>query len=175
MSRNIWIISDTHFNHANIIKYCDRPFKSTEEMDEVMVDNWNSVVKDEDIVYHLGDVYFSGGRTDGYISTLLSRLKGRKRLVLGNHDDAKDQQFYKPFQKITVWRMFPDFGLLLTHVPVHESSLFRGASGNEKDPPKLRNIHGHIHTQKSPSTDHLCVCVEQTGYFPVNIEAIRKW
>lgn len=175
MSRNIWVTSDTHFNHANIIKYCDRPFHTTREMDDEMVDRWNAVVKDGDIVYHLGDVYFGGGATDGYINTLLARLHGRKRLVLGNHDNGKDQKLQQAFQKIVVWRMFPEFGLLLTHVPVHETSLFRGATGNEKDPPKLRNIHGHIHTAKSPSKDHMCVCVEQTDYYPVNIEAIRKW
>lgn len=175
MSRNIWVISDTHFNHGNIIDYCERPFKSTEEMDNTLVENWNKVVKDNDVVYHLGDVYFSGGRTDGYISTLLSRLRGRQRLVLGNHDNGKDPILQTRFQKISVWRMFPEFGLLLTHVPVHESSLFRGASGNEKNPPKLRNVHGHIHTAKAPSADHFCACVEQTSYAPVNIEELRKW
>lgn len=175
MTRDIWIVSDTHFNHGNIIRYCDRPFHTAREMDDVMVDRWNSVVKDGDIVYHLGDVYFGGGAADGYIGSLLARLRGRKRLILGNHDNGKDQKLQQVFQKIDVWRMFPEFGLLLTHVPVHESSLFRGATGNEKDPAKLLNIHGHIHTQKSPSKDHRCVCVEQIDYTPVHIEELRKW
>lgn len=162
MSRNIWVISDTHFGHDNIIKYCDRPFADSKEMNEALVENWNSVVKDGDIVYHLGDVYFGEkGR-----SVLLSeRLKGRKRLILGNHDSGKDQTLHRYFQKIEVWRMFPEFGLLLTHVPVHESTL---------NPRKCKiNIHGHIHEKDSPSEFHRNVSVEKINYTPINIEELR--
>lgn len=175
--RNIYVISDTHFNHMNIIKYCDRPWYDADSMNWDMVERWNSVVKDEDIVYHLGDVYMGSGFSTEYTKNLLSKLKGRKRLVLGNHDNGKDQILQNVFQKISVWRMFPEFGLLLTHVPVHESSLTRG---NPDGPIKetstlLRNVHGHIHDKEAPSKNHRCVCVEQTNYCPVNIEELRKW
>lgn len=168
MARDIWVISDTHFGHDNIIKYCERPFQDSKEMDERIVQNWNSVVKDGDIVYHLGDVYFGErGR-----SVLLSeRLKGRKRLILGNHDSGKDQTLHRYFQKIEVWRMFPEFGLLLTHVPVHESSLERFDEGALSS--KLLNIHGHIHNKEAPSHNHQNVSVEMTNYTPVNIEDLR--
>jgi calcineurin-like phosphoesterase family protein len=165
--RDIWVVSDTHFGHDNIIKYCDRPFANATEMDEALIENWNSVVKDGDIVYHLGDVYFSEGHK------ALPKLKGRKRLILGNHDDGKDQALQRHFQKIMVWRMFPEFGLLLTHVPVHESALFRGPTGNEENPPKLLNVHGHIHEKPSPSADHRNVSVERTKYTPINIDELR--
>lgn len=186
MSRNIWVISDTHFNHSNIIKYCNRPFSSPNEMNDILVDKWNANVKEGDKVYHLGDVYMGGGFSREYTDYLLSRLNGRKRLVLGNHDNGKDQILQKHFEKIDVWRMFPEFGLLLTHVPVHESSLTRGSDhGPVKDltdvltdrgePKLMRNVHGHIHDKPAPSKNHLCVCVEHTNYAPVNIEDIRKW
>ena len=163
MTREIWITSDTHFGHENIIRYCDRPFANAAEMDEMLIENWNSVVKDGDIVYHLGDVYLGvEGRK------AIPKLNGRKRLVLGNHDNGKDQALIGGFQKISVWRMFKEFGLLLTHVPVHESSLYRADR-------KLLNVHGHIHTNPSPSSDHRCVCVEQTDYTPVNIAELRIW
>ena len=174
MDRNIWVISDTHFNHTNIINYCDRPFNSTKHMNEMLVSNINEVVKEIDILYHLGDVYFNGSNEE-LNQTWYGKLHGRKRLVLGNHDNGKDQKLNAMFAKITVWRLFSEFGLLLTHVPVHETSLYRGKTGNEKDPKKLLNVHGHIHTSKSPSSDHKCVCVEQTNYYPVNIEDLRVW
>lgn len=171
---NIWVISDTHFGHRNIIEYCNRPFKTTYLMNEAIRDNWNSVVKPEDKVYHLGDVYMGWNEQEDILH-FLNSLNGKKRLILGNHDNGKDQILQKAFQKIDVWRMFPEFGLLLTHVPVHESALYRGSTGNEKEPKKLLNIHGHIHENQSPTIDHRNVCVEHLNYRPINIEKLRKW
>ncbi len=82
----IYFTSDTHFHHANIIKYCNRPFSSTEEMNEVLIKNWNDTVKPEDTVYHLGDFCFA---RDIYAhSKILSSLNGTKHLVYGNHDKS---------------------------------------------------------------------------------------
>jgi calcineurin-like phosphoesterase family protein len=163
----IWVVSDTHFGHSNIIKYCFRPFSSAEEMDEEMIERWNKVVTPEDHVYHLGDVYFSKDSNFQY------RLNGKKRLILGNHDNGKDDTLLKMFQKIMVWRMFPDLGLLLTHVPCHPDGL------SFKD---LTNVHGHIHEkivtryteyENRPDPRYKNVSVEQIDYTPVNIEALR--
>lgn len=167
--RNIWLISDTHFNHSNIIKFCERPFEDAKKMNEALVENWNSVVREQDKVYHLGDVYMGGGFPREDTTRLLRSLNGHKRLILGNHDNGKDQILQSVFEKIEVWRMFPEFGLLLTHVPVHESTLGEGRFMEKK----FLNIHGHIHTNPSPSDFHQCVCVEQINYTPVNIEELR--
>lgn len=169
---DIWVISDTHFSHSNILKFTDnegnkiRPFSSVSEMDWEMVERWNSVVKPGDKVYHLGDVYMSASK--GYMENILSKLNGQKRLILGNHDNGKDQILQKYFKKIDVWRKFPEFGLLLTHVPVHESTLKEARFGVH-----TLNIHGHIHQNKSPDGPYQCVCVEQTNYTPVHIEELR--
>lgn len=179
---NIWVTSDTHFGHDNIISYCDRPFKNSKEMDEALLENWNSVVKPGDKVYHLGDVYFAKGQE--HWGSFFSKLNGSKRLVLGNHDDGKDKVLHNTFQKIMVWRMFPDFGLLLTHVPVHESSCERRETKAKWDNDRqefvhvekryfLRNVHGHIHDRPSPTDMHVNVSVERTDYTPVNIEELR--
>ena len=79
----VFFTSDTHFNHNNIIQYCQRPFKSSDEMNEAMIDNWNSVVGEDDTVFHLGD--FCLGCAEEWNKTL-NRLNGRIYLILGNHD-----------------------------------------------------------------------------------------
>lgn len=76
----IWFTSDTHFNHANIIKYCNRPFSSIQEMNETIINNWNSVVTKDDTVYHLGDFAF------GKVNEFANKLNGKIVLIKGNHD-----------------------------------------------------------------------------------------
>ena len=73
--------ADTHFGHANIIKYCNRPFKDTDEMNEALIANWNNVVSEGDTVYHLGDFSFRG------YHRYRNRLNGNIVLLQGNHDD----------------------------------------------------------------------------------------
>lgn len=170
----IWLTSDTHFNHANLLTFRDsntgklvRPeFSSVEEMNEVMIERWNSRVQKGDKVYHLGDVFFGDKE---HFQKLWPRLNGSKRLIVGNHDDIKYLSAGGFFQKVYMWRMFSEFGLLLSHVPLHESGLYRGPN---QDIPML-NVHGHIHQNPSPIGPYKCVCVEQTDYYPVNIEEVR--
>lgn len=89
---NYFFTSDTHYGHANIIKYAKRPFTSVEEMDEHMIRKWNEVVRPGDTVYHLGDFCFSN---PGRALSIANRLMGQKFLVFGNHDKGlrKDQSF----------------------------------------------------------------------------------
>lgn len=177
MSKEIWLISDTHFFHANILKFTDENgdlirgalFSSVEEMNQCMLDNWNSVVKPGDKVYHLGDVMM-GDKAE--FKKYWAKLNGSKRLIVGNHDDIKWMAQNEIFAKIQMWRMFTEFGLLLTHVPIHESGLRRGAPTDETAP-MLLNIHGHIHQNPSPTEHHRCVCVEHIDYTPINIEELR--
>ena len=78
----IFFTADTHFDHYNIIGYCQRPFSSVEEMNEALVANWNRAVGPEDTIYHLGD--FARRRHEYF----LRRLHGRKHLINGSHDEA---------------------------------------------------------------------------------------
>ncbi len=159
---DIWLISDTHFNHASIIKYCDRPFHNTQEMDEMMIYKWNKRVKPQDKVYHLGDVYMKA--SPGYIKTVLGRLNGHKRLILGNHDRGKDQILLNHFEKIYSMRFlkFTWKSLQLTHMPLHPMSVKKG----------WINVHGHIHNNKSPDGPYMNVSVEMTDYYPVHVEEL---
>lgn len=168
----IFLVSDTHFAHKNILRFLDKEGNRTrphwddiEAHDFDLVARWNSVITEEDKVYHLGDVYMGNS---SYVDNLLSKLNGKKRLILGNHDNPRDQVLQKHFKKIMLWRKFPEYGLLLTHVPVHESVLgegrFKGVS--------VRNVHGHIHHNPAPSSKHVNISVEQIDYTPVNIEKV---
>jgi calcineurin-like phosphoesterase family protein len=166
MSHNIWVTSDTHFFHDNIIQYCGRPFANAELMNDCLVENWNSVVKPGDKVYHLGDVAIGVGAYEG-IGSLLSKLHGSKRLIVGNHDDIPFLSKGGWFKKVQLWRVFTDWNLLLTHVPVHEGSIHERivVAGGV-------NVHGHIHNNDSPAGPYFNACVEKHGYTPIHIEEI---
>lgn len=173
---NIWVTSDHHFNHTNILNFTDkngnkiREFHDVHHMNEYMIERWNKLIKPEDKVYHLGDVYF-GSREDAV--KILERLHGKKRLILGNHDTVYGNNILqKYFQKIYMWRKWGEFGLLLTHVPVHESVLGESRFTGKR----FLNVHGHIHQNPSPKGPYKCVCVDHPGidYMPVNIEDLAK-
>lgn len=162
----IYVISDTHFGHANILTFTDergkifRDFHHVEEMNEKMVENWNRVVTPQDIIYHLGDVYFRDGHK------VLPRLNGKKRLILGNHDDGKDPILHQYFQKIMVWRMFPEHNVVMTHIPIY-------MDGDEHSAVREKvkyNLHGHIHQNRSPTKNHINACVEWNNYTPKRIQ-----
>lgn len=160
-TNNIFLTSDTHFTHANIIRYfCVRPFASVEEMNETLIERWNSVVRHNDHVYHLGDVYF---KKEG-IEDILKRLNGKKRLVIGNHDELKDGVLTRFFEKVMVSRYFKDEKLFLTHIPVQVDSILGG--------PDVKNVHGHIHEKLIESDRYVNICVEHTNYKPVPIEEV---
>jgi len=84
----LFFTADHHFGHANIIKYCNRPWETVEEMDEGLIANWNSVVPEDGIVIHAGDFAF------GDPTLYRPRLNGKIILVKGNHDHVKPSHGY---------------------------------------------------------------------------------
>ena len=78
----IYFTADTHFDHANIIHFCNRPFARVEEMNEILIANWNRKVHGNDTVYILGDMFFRTADPE----PILRQLKGKKHLIIGNHD-----------------------------------------------------------------------------------------
>jgi len=79
----IWFTADHHFNHANIIKYCNRPFSSVDEMNNELVRRWNEVIKPDDTVYHLGDFTLEGVET---FYKFFMQLNGKILIIPGGHD-----------------------------------------------------------------------------------------
>ena len=99
-AEHTFFTSDTHFNHANIIKFCNRPFKDVEQMNEVIIANWNSVIGKDDTVFHLGD-FCLGGATEW--TKILDRLNGKIYLIMGNHDLKNIRQgFISRFEHVAM-------------------------------------------------------------------------
>lgn len=166
MAKDKWFISDTHFFHENILKFQNkgkylRDFHSIEEMHEYMIDRWNSVVKDQDYVYHLGDVTF---RYDGAFNNLMSRLKGHKRLIVGNHDKIWNPCLENNFDKVDLWKGFKEYNFTASHIPLRLDSLRDGAFC----------VHGHVHANSLSEPGYINVSVEVRNYTPVHIEDIGK-
>jgi calcineurin-like phosphoesterase family protein len=165
---SIFVISDHHFFHENILKFEDEDgvrfrgqFSSVEEMNELMIENHNSVVKPQDKVYFLGDVGFGIKK----LPSVLSRLNGHLRLVLGNHDYSQKRDFkvyLEWFEKVMESRQMGP--ILLTHRPVR-----LGTEGKVK-----ANVHGHIHEKVIDDPRYLNVSVEQVNYTPLPFEEVER-
>ena len=163
--------SDTHFFHANILKFTDdagnriRPFDGVEEMHEYMIEKWNSVVGDNDYVYHLGDVTF---RYDGGFNNLMTRLKGKKRLIVGNHDKIWNPALQLHFEKVDIWKGFSNKGdegrggFTASHFKLRLETLRDGTC----------NVHGHTHQNIDPDKHYINVCGEVRDYTPVHMDQI---
>ena len=178
---NRFVISDTHFGHTNSWEKFKlpngdplRPFTSTEEMDETMVERWNAVVRPQDTVYHLGDVVINKKSLHH-----VKRLNGKKRLVRGNHDIFKDAEYREVgFESLYGVRVFVD-KFILSHIPLHPDSVTE----------RFRvNVHGHLHagevklsaidmdtnsTKQYIDPRYLCVSVENTDYRPLSFDEVE--
>lgn len=181
-----WLYSDPHFYHHNIVKFTTwdgrklRPWDDAIQMTEELIQWYNELVGDSDRVYILGDVAFSATN----MRNAVSRLKGRKVLVKGNHDPNKHREMYN--------ELFDDVracvvkkGFIMTHIPIHPQSLSRWEL----------NIHGHLHVNQIttnpvgfkvdglgiehpldpiPDPRYRNVCVEQTNWRPILLDDVLK-
>lgn len=163
--KNIFFSSDLHLGHQNSwekFKNEDgsplRPFTSTEDMNEEIIERHNAVVSPQDTWYCLGDVAINKK-----FLHLVKRMNGHKRLVRGNHD-IFDDRFYNEigFEKIYGVRVFTDH-FICSHIPLREEQIterFRA------------NLHGHLHGNFINSPIYLSVCVERINYTPLHFDEI---
>jgi calcineurin-like phosphoesterase family protein len=155
-----YFTSDTHFGHKSVIDFCKRPFRDVEEMNAALVENWNSVVKRDDRVYHLGDFAWDMATA----KEIRPQLNGHIRLVIGNHDDVPKLAATGMFTRMSLWRAFKDWNFTATHIPLALSETREGAF----------NVHGHKHND--PNFDRqehqINVCTEMTNYTPIHVEEI---
>lgn len=177
----IFFTSDTHWRHNNIIRYCDRPFDNVQEMDHALIQNWNSVVSDQDLVFHLGDFAFADRSK---WRQLVSSLNGTKFLIQGNHDRTDDIPT-ECFQKIAdmlqlaVWddELNGYATFIMSHYPLATwSGINRG----------IFNLHGHIHSTpnlkgtgfdisiaRNAPWNQYDVGVDRNNFTPVSYEELK--
>lgn len=137
----IWFCSDSHFHHSNIIKFCNRPFKDVNEMDEALINNWNAVVGPDDIVFHLGDFAWGGSSV---WNNVLDRLNGHIYLVLGNHDMKNLRQGYISKFEAVAFQMYiyiDGRAVYLNHYP------FLCYGGSYRGEQAVWQLFGHVHSQ----------------------------
>lgn len=171
----VWFTSDLHFWHKNICKYCNRPFETMEEMNQTLINNWNSVVKEDDTVFVLGDMGFCGYDK---LEPLMSQLNGKKYLIQGNHDSDKIvfrlyeaniiEDYYKMIEVTIIGdEECPDQQLTLCHFPMIDwPNKERGAW----------MVHGHQHQlPETPSCSvmHWDVGVDKNELKPVSFEQLK--
>ncbi len=168
----IFYIADTHFGHDNIIRNCDRPFADADEMDRIIISNWNARVRDEDTVYVLGDVAYKYDTEE--LKAILKKLNGRKHLLLGNHDGGWTAETWAKncFESVNFMIEISDNGRLCTlcHYPMmswhHEKKAYM--------------IYGHIHNntdieywQYIALKDRMLNAgVEVNNYMPVTLDEL---
>ena len=171
----IWFTSDLHFWHKNVCKYCNRPYDNLEEMHESIIQNWNSVIKEDDTVFILGDLGFCGIEK---LRPLLTRLNGILYVIQGNHDSDKvlvtlyNEKIINNFSRliqitITGDEECPNQDLTLCHFPMIDwYNKERGAW----------MIHGHQHqAPETPSCSvaHWDVGLDKNNMTPISFEQLK--
>ena len=140
-------------------------------MNNTIINNWNSIVKNNDTIYHLGDFCLSN---DDEIKSIFNRLNGNKILIRGNHD-RKPVKFYENigFEVLTHAPIVLDeYKLMLSHVPLPDVKIKDG----------YINLHGHIHNKKISDdypknyseNKHINLSVDSTDFKPVSLGEINK-
>lgn len=161
-----FFVSDTHFGHANIIKFCNRPFKDIEEHDAGLIKNWNSVVGEKDLVYHTGDFLF---HKKEQAAKILWSLNGEIILIAGNHDEKHLEKtwFNSRFKEIhaLLERKVEGQRIIFCHFPIEAWNKCHYGSWH---------VHGHSHGTIPGFGKRLDIGVDCWGYTPVSFDALKE-
>lgn len=157
-----WFTADTHFSHANIIKYCNRPFPDVQQMNETLIANWNAVVGARDQVWHLGDFAFRDA------AAIHRRLNGRIHIVWGNHDKATKQiaDLFASSQDIA--ELETDRGELIVLHHYAQRVWHQSHRGSW-------HLYGHSHGGLPNFHRSMDVGVDCHNYAPICLPAIRDY
>lgn len=163
--QNTFFTADTHYFHKGILEYSKRPFADVSEMNEAMVNRWNSVVSKNDIVYHLGDVSMGSSKATREI---LYSLNGLIRLVRGNHDRAIKGDLAKRFEWVKDYyeAKGPDGRkIILCHYAFQVWNQSHYGSWH---------LHGHSHGSLAPwNVKRMDVGVDTNKFYPYSMDKIE--
>tara|TARA_R110001583_G_scaffold30541_1_gene105536 strand:- start:21 stop:659 length:639 start_codon:yes stop_codon:yes gene_type:complete len=156
--------SDQHFGHKNIIRYCNRPFESVEQMDEAIISRWNQVVSSNDTVYVVGDVSFHRASIS---SRIIKKLNGTKILIRGNHDKSQSAMIEMGFDQVynrLEYTLPNGQQALLWHYPLPDSLISKYDV----------LIHGHTHCKPSEAIHgkKFNVCVDAWDFTPISSDTV---
>lgn len=159
--KNVWFVSDEHMSHQNIIKYCNRPFKNVNEMDQCIIDNHNSVVNDNDIVFHLGD-YTMIPKHEQVMKTFVNKLKGTNIFIMGSHDRwLKNNKNINQIVDITIENQ----PIVMCHYPMH---LWPRSHYNSW------HLFGHAHFFNTHFGKTYNVSVDLNNFYPISYEQLKN-
>lgn len=177
-----WYTSDLHFGHANILGFCNRPYRDTTEMNEMLIHNWNERVAYDDLVFVLGDVAM-GSIKDTL--PLVKRLMGHKILVVGNHDrcfpgSKRHLEWVQTYTEVGFIAIAEEIEALLEDVPVRMCHFpYSGDSGGEDRFSNRRPtddgrwlLHGHVHDVWKVKDRQINVGTDVWDYTPVSQDEI---
>jgi calcineurin-like phosphoesterase family protein len=178
----IFFTSDLHIGHENVIKYCDRPFNSVEEMNQEIVKRWNQRISPHDTVWCLGDLTLMSYQQAWPI---LSQLNGKKFLIKGNHDKFSVSQYNKLGFTVLLEAKLKMFGktFRLSHYPYKPSWLRKWFCFPselrflEHRPPKIKGewlLHGHTHSPNTQYGNSIHVGVDAWNFFPVSLKELES-
>jgi len=161
VDKMIYFTSDQHFGHTNIIKYCNRPYKNVDRMDNQLIKNWNAEIGESDVVYVLGDVTLKNKGHKEWLREVLRRLNGHKHLILGNHD-------------VMPAFTYVDIGFESVHTSYHVEIPKIGTVNLVHDPALAVTdrdalfLCGHVHTLYTKVGNVINVGVDVWKYAPVS-------
>jgi len=162
MSEGFYLCSDCHWYHENIIKYCNRPFKNAEEMNEVMFNNWQETISPEDKVIYLGDWVIGSDKKYAIAQVLHDELNGKKLFIQGNHDEQLHKHTTIKTIKGTIEVKYKGLNILLCHEPIWDF---------DHD----LQVCGHIHNNEVNNQlkwNMFNAGMEMTNYTPVHIDDV---
>ena len=171
----IYFISDTHFQHENIIKYCGRPFSCAADMNEQEIRNWNSVVDHDDDVYVTGD-FILGNPAN--VKSILYQLHGKIHLIRGNHDTRSKIEIYEqcPGKIVEIvdicYLRYKGLFLILCHFPIDNPDFAKMVADHNSE---VVTVHGHIHEVApfhTSGTNVFNISADAINFTPVSIDTI---